>query len=175
MKATILRYGFYAAISLIIFSFLTWLILGSDYNYELQEVFGYAGMIVALSFVYFGIRHYRNNVNNGHLSFRQGMNLGLMISLIPAIAFGLFDILYVTVLNPGFLDRYYLHIQEEMKRSLSAVEYQAKVREMESEKAMFENPAIQFLVMTLTVFLIGIIVTVISTLILRRKKSQETA
>jgi hypothetical protein len=38
---------------------------------------------------------------------------------------------------------------------------------------MFSNPLIQFGVMFLTVFLIGVIITVISALILRRKAHKQ--
>jgi hypothetical protein len=176
MKQTILRYGLYSAVFIILFFLGTWMIFGSDeQNFTLQEVLGYAGMILALCFVFFGIRHYRNQVNGGNLSFSEGMKLGLMISLIPALAFGVFDVFYVLYLNPEFMEQYYGHMQQQMQQKMSSADYQAWLKNMESEKEMFNNPAFQFLIMALTVFIIGVIITVISTLILKRKNYRVDA
>jgi hypothetical protein len=172
MKQTILRYGLYSSAFIILFFLGTWMIFGSDEeNYALQEVLGYAGIILALSFVFVGIRYYRNEVNGGNLSFGEGMKLGLMTSLIPALAFGIFDVLYVLYLNPEFMDKYYGRMQQQMQQKMSAADYQAWLKQMESEKELFNNPAFQFLIMALTVFIIGVIITVISTLVLKRKNN----
>ena len=170
MKKTVLRYGLYSALFIVLFFLISWMVFGSNENFALQEIFGYAGIVLALSFVFFGVLHFRNNVNGGSLSFGEGMKVGVMISLIPALAFGLFDVVYVLWLEPEFMDKYYAHMQREMQQTLSPADYQARLKEMESEKALFNSPAVQFVVMFLTVFIVGIIITVISTLILKRKR-----
>jgi hypothetical protein len=170
MKKTVLRYGLFSAAFIVLFFFISWMVFGSNENFTLQEIFGYAGIVLALSFVFFGMLHFRNNVNGGSLSFGEGMKLGLLITLIPAIAFGLFNVVYVLWLDPEFMDKYYAHMQSEMQKSLSAADYQEKLKQMESEKELFNNPAVQFVVMFLTVFIVGVIITVISTLILKRRK-----
>jgi flagellar biosynthesis protein FlhB len=96
------------------------------------------------------------------------MKVGVLIVLIPALAFGVFDVLYVAVFNPDFMEKYYQHQLSQMQQSMTGEKFEAARAEMESEKAMFSNPAISFMVMFLSVFVIGVIITVISSLILRR-------
>jgi hypothetical protein len=48
-------------------------------------------MLLAMVFVFLGIRHFRDHENEGMLTFGQGLKIGVLIVLIPAVAFGLFD------------------------------------------------------------------------------------
>ncbi|MGZ5220018.1 MAG: DUF4199 domain-containing protein [Chitinophagaceae bacterium] len=106
MKLTIIRYGIYAASAIVILSAIHFFILLPNSSYETAEIAGYLTMILSMIFVFAGIRHYRDNVNDGYLSFTQGLKVGALIVLIPAVAFALFDILYTKVLNPSWGDAY---------------------------------------------------------------------
>ena len=168
MKKVVLKYGFRSAIAMIILFLIQWLLL-ADLDFGTSEVLGYISMIVSLSFVYFGLKYYRDNVNDNKLSFGQGLKIGVLIILIPSLAFGLLDILYVTIINPDFLDAYYSQMVADMKTKLPPAEFEVKLASLESEKEMFANPLIQFVVMGITVFMVGFIMTIISTLLLQRK------
>ncbi|HEY0680038.1 MAG TPA: DUF4199 domain-containing protein [Chitinophagaceae bacterium] len=179
MKKTVLRYGLLSSLVIVILFFLAWLFFGSDNNYASQEIVGYASIIVALLFVFFGIKHYRDHENEGKLSFGQGMKLGVLIVLIPSIAFGLFNVFYVLVLDPQFVEKYYQSQLDTMQKTLSAADFEIQRSKMESQRALFGNPAVNFILMFLTVFIMGVIVTVISSLILKRNpqpgRTGETA
>lgn len=176
MKKTVLRYGLYASAMIIVIFLVTWLTLNqSGSNYELQEIIGYTGIVLSLSFVFFGIRHYQDHINNGTLTFGQGLKTGLLIVLIPALAFGLFDVLYVSFADPEFLDKYTAYQLEKLKASLPAASYEVEAAKLKEEMKMFSNPAIQFVAMFLTVFMIGVIITVISALVLRRNPATSAA
>lgn len=171
MKKVALKYGFRSTVAIVVIFLILWLFL-SDLDFGTQEVLGYVSMIVSLSFVYFGLKYYRDNENGNQLTFGQGLKLGLLIVLIPSIAFGLFDVVYTEVINPDFMEDYYSHTVENMKANLPASEFEVKLAEMETQKEMFGNPLFQFVVMGMTVFLVGFIMTVISSLILQRKGAQ---
>ena len=147
----------------------TFLIFRGNERWELQEVVGYTTIILSLLFVYFGIRHWRDNYNSGQLSFGQGLKLGTLITMFPSVAFGLFSWLEMSVLDPEFSNRYYAHYVQKIKASTPPGELQAGLEKLEAEKEMFASPLAQFGFMFLTVFFIGIIITVISSLILQRK------
>jgi Protein of unknown function (DUF4199) len=116
------------------------------------------------------MRQYRDKWNNGQLSFGQGLKVGILIVLIPSVAFGLFDLLYTEVLHPGWVDEYYAKYIERIKASTPPSQLEAALRKANNQKEMFSNPLIQFLLMSATVFIIGLIVTIISALTLRRRK-----
>ena len=167
MKNTVLRYGIYGAVTIVILFLLSWYI--GDLDFATQEVLGYASMIVSLSFVFFGIKHFRDKVNDGVLSFGKGLMVGVLISLITALAFGILDVIYIKFINPDFQTEYYEAILTDLKASLPAEEFEIKRQEMESQRALFSNTFFSFLIMSMTVFVIGFIISLISALLLQRK------
>ena len=170
MKSTVYRYGIYATLTIIVLSYVVFFLL-KNIDQSMQEVAGYLTMLLAMIFIFLGIRHFRDRVNGGYLSFGQGLKIGVLIVLIPAVAFGLFDILYTEVLNPTWKEDYYSKYIEGLRKSVAADKLDAAIRKAEKEKEMFSNPVFQFLLMGGTVFIIGFIVTIISSLTLRRSKT----
>jgi hypothetical protein len=169
MKSTIYRYGIYATLTIVGLSWGVFFLL-KNIGQGLQEAAGYLSILLAMIFIFFGIRHFRDRINGGYLSFGQGLKVGVLIVLIPAVAFGLFDILYTEVLNPTWKDDYYSKYIDDLRKSVAADKLDAAIKKAEKEKEMFSNPLFQFLLMGGTVFIIGFIVTIISSLTLRRNK-----
>ncbi len=170
MKSTVLRYGIYAMLAILALSAIHFFLIFPNVSYEMAEVAGYLTMVLSMIFVFAGIRHYRDHVNNGTLSFGQGLKVGALIVLVPAVAFGLFDILYTSVLNPSWADEYIIYQIEKIKASAPAAEVEEEIKKFQRNMDMFKNPFFQFLLMTGTVYIIGLIVTIISSLALRRNK-----
>lgn len=168
MKKTVTKFGLYGAITICVLFLLSWFVF-DDLPYFSQEVLGYISMVLSLSFVFFGIKHYRDKENDGKVSFKKALVMGILISLITALAFGILDVFYTEVLNPDFMTEYYDHSVEVLKESLPPDEFEAKLAEMESQKALFSNPLFSFALMALTVFVIGFIISLLSALILQRK------
>lgn len=169
MKKTIQRFGLYGAVSICILFLLSWLV-GKNLSYSAQEIMGYASMFISLSFVFFGIRHFRDKINDGTVSFRKALLLGLGISFITALAFGILDVIYIKYINPDFTEEYYARNLEQLQESLPAAEFEVKRAAMESEKKLFMNPIMSFIIMSMTVFIIGFIISLLSAMALQRKK-----
>jgi hypothetical protein len=174
MKQVVFRYGIYAGLAIVVFTGIHFFFL-PKISWEASEIAGYLSIILSMIFVFMGIRYYRNHVNNGFLSFGQGLKIGVLIVLVPSIAFGLFDLLYTEVLNPSWGDDYYGYQIQKIKETAPADQVEAKLQKLQEQKEMFGNPVFQFLLMALTVFIIGFIVTIISSLALMRKKKTATA
>ena len=168
MKKTVLRFGAYGAITICVLFMISWFVL-DHLPMSTQEVMGYVSIVVSLSFVYFGIRHFRDKENDGKVSFKKALTIGILISLITALTFGLLDVLYTEVLNPDFMDDYYGEVVETMRANLPAAELDAQLAQLEAEREQFSNPFVSFTIMAATVFIIGCIVTLLSSLILQRK------
>lgn len=169
MKTTLIKYGLYSSLTIIVLFVIGWF-LGKalDIGYSGQELVGYTTIVVSLSFVFFGIKHFRDRENNGKVTFGKALLIGLIISLFAALAFGLVDIVY-QYLNPNFTTDYYNHHVAEFKSTLSGAELEAKLSEMEAQRELFSSKTMSFLLMSMTVFVIGFIVSLLSALILQRK------
>ncbi|MBT8236266.1 MAG: DUF4199 domain-containing protein [Bacteroidia bacterium] len=168
MKSTVKRYGLYSALTLIVLFALAW-IIGAGSDYGTQETIGYISIVVALSFVFFGIKHFRDAVNGGNVSFGMALKIGVLISLFASVAFGFLDIVY-KLINPEFTTEYYDTMVEQVKTTVPAEQLDAKLAEMESQRELFSNPILSFLLMAFTVFIIGFIISLLSSLVLQRKK-----
>lgn len=176
MKSVIFRYGIFAGLTIVVLGVISFFFLQPPkVSWAAAEVAGYLTMILAMVFVFAGIRHYRDHVNNGALSFGQGMKIGILIVLIPSVAFGLFDILFTEVIDPTWVETYYRDYIARAKASTPPDEWEAKLKQLENEKEMFSNPVFQFVVMGGTVLIIGLIATIISSLTLMRKKKTAIA
>ncbi len=169
MKPTIFRYGFYAVL-VAAGSAIIQFIIFPKCSFETQEVIGYLTILLAMIFVFMGIRHYRNHVNKGTLSFGQGLKIGVLIILVPSVFFGLFDIFYSKIINPNWQNDYVNHYAEKIRSTSSPEQAQAKLDQLHSQVEMFNNPLMQFVIMFGTVFVIGFIVTIISSLTLMKKQ-----
>lgn len=168
MKKTILRYGFYGAITICILFLVSWFLL-DGLSFSIQEVFGYVSMVLSLGFVYFGIKHFRDKENGGKVNFKKALIIGILISLITALTFGILDVFYIEVLNPNFMEEYYESVVESMKNSLPPDEFASQLAEIEAQKEQFSSPIFSFVLMAATVFVIGFIISLISAFILQRK------
>ena len=171
MKKTVVRYGIYASLLMVALSAIDFFVVAKMASYAVQEVAGYLTMLLSMIFVFIGMRYYRDTVNGGTLSFWQGIKIGLLIVIIPSVCFGLFDLLYTEVIHPGWMQEYYAKYLERIRISTPPDKLEAVLKKMNAEKEMFSNPLMQFLLMSLTVFIIGFIVTIISAISLRRNKT----
>ncbi len=168
MKTTVYRYGLRSAITICVLFLLGWT-LGKNLDFSTQEIIGYASIIVSLSFVYFGVKHFRDQVNNGEITFVQALKIGLLISLFAAVAFALLDAFYVTVINPDFANQYIEYTLGKMKLELPPDEFETQKAILENQMEQFSNPAFAAIVMFATVMIIGLIISLLSGLLLQRK------
>ena len=172
MNAKIIsRFVLYAAAFLVGTGLAIFFALGtSPDNYGIGEILGYSSITLSLVFIFFGIRQYRNEHLNGNINFGQALKVGLLIALFPAFAFGIYNIVYAEILDPEFMDNYYQYQLDAMQTTMSASEFEVAKAQMESEKDIFMNPITQFIVMFLTVWVIGLIITIISSITLIKKE-----
>src|ERR1043165_2609154 len=123
MKKIVMKYGGLSVLMLI-GTFTISLIMagGCGKDYAKQEIIGYTAMFLSMLFVYLGMRQYRDKENGGTMTYLQGLKLGILITLLPSIAFGIFNVIYVRYLDPGFTERYYNQAVQDMKAKLPPVE-----------------------------------------------------
>ncbi|NVK51954.1 MAG: DUF4199 domain-containing protein [Flavobacteriaceae bacterium] len=154
MKNTIIRYGLYGfLVGLLIFSLH--LFFGIKHlDYSTNEILGYISIFISLSFIFFGIKHYRDHINNGLISISKAIVIGLAISILVGLGIAIADYIYTKFIDPSFFSNYE---QNLIKQG----------REDEIIKMTSFSAAIFMLVL---VTIIGFIISLISALILQRKK-----
>ena len=165
MKRIVVRFGLYGALVEVVFFFISLIIAGvTKANYEVLKINCYPAIIVSLSFTYFGIRYYRDQFNNGTISFNKALGLGMLIVLIPAICFAFSDTIYDTVLDPHFYDRVEADKIRTLHQSVFGGDLNAKVATIKSQFDFYKNPIVNFAIMFITVSFFGFVIAVFSAL-----------
>ena len=174
MQRIVLRYGLASGGLLVALSAVTMpLCLSGHVNFDHMEVVGYSIMVLAFLFVFFGVKSYRDSVGAGAISFGKAFWVGLLITLITCAMYVIaWEIAYHNFF-PDFLDRYSAHVLARM-RATGATE--AAIREKTAEMArmakLYANPLFNVGITFMEVFPVGLIVTLVSAAILRRKPGQ---
>ncbi len=160
MKNYITRYGLYAGGLLVVLGILNWLLIAPN-GYKISEIFGYASMVAALMMVPAGLKYFRDQVNNGELSFGHGMKIGLGITLITSVIMWIYSALFFILQGDKFM--------EWSKEHLSAEEWEMAQAQMEAMGDVFMSPWFQGFIMFMTVFIIGLLITLVSAIIMKKQ------
>lgn len=170
MKRIVLVYG---AISGIIVSLFLVSSIGYCYasgNFEGNMVFGYASMILSFSLVFIGVKNFRDKQNKGIISFGKAFQIGLYITLIASTCYVLTWLIDYYFFIPDFMEKFSNHALETARlNGISAAEINQQSKEMETYKEMYKNPFGVILLTYLEILPVGLVVSLISALILKKK------
>ena len=170
MKKNVIVFGLIAGAIVSIFMVLGMANCIDTANFDHSMVLGYASMLIAFSFVFVGIKNFRDKHNAGMISFGKAFTTGLWITLIASTIYVLVWLVDYYYFIPDFMDKYSAHIIEQAKSSgVSAAELDEKVTEMASFKEMYKNPLMVVLFTYMEILPVGLLITLISALILKKK------
>jgi hypothetical protein len=119
------------------------------------ETYGYAAIFASLAVIFLALREQARTAGAEPPSVWRKIMLGVAVSAVAGVVFGVYNLVYTTWLNPGFMDAYYAHYVAQLPVQ-SGPEYDRMVAALEADKAMFMNPFTQFFVMASTVLAAGI-------------------
>lgn len=154
MKNTVLKYGSYGFLTGIVI-FTLHLVFGiKNLDYSTNEILGYVSIFLSLSFIFFGIKHYRDRVNDGTISLGKAIAIGVLISMLVGFGVAIADFIYTKYIDPSFFSNYEQLLKDQGKED--------EIIKMTSTTAA--------LFMLVLVTVIGFIISLISGLILQRKK-----
>jgi hypothetical protein len=170
MKKTVLVFGLIsgAIMSLMMIATLPFI---DRIGFDKGAIIGYTTMVLSFLLVFFGMRSYRDNVGGGQISFGRALAVGLLITFVSCVCYVVtWEIIYFKLM-PDFADKYSSYMVEQLKASGASQEIvRAKIEEMRQFKAMYDNPFINAAITFLEPLPIGLILTFISALIVRRKR-----
>jgi len=169
MKKTVLTFGLIGGAIMAAMMFAT-LPFMDKIGFDKGAIIGYTTMILAFMLVFFGIRSYRENVNDGRITFGRAFAVGILITVVACVCYVIaWEILYFNFM-PDFLDKYSSYVIEKARSSGASQQLiEAKLQEMKSFKEMYSNPLINAAITFTEPFPVGLIITLISAAILRKK------
>jgi hypothetical protein len=169
MKKTVLTFGLIAGaiMSLMMFSVIPFV---DKIGFDKGEIIGYTTMVLSFLLIFFGIRSYRENVGEGTISFGRAFAVGILITVIASLCYVVaWEIIYFNFMH-DFVDKYAAHMVAQVKASGATQEaIQAKLQEMKKFKQLYENPFFNAAITFTEPLPVGLLVTLISSAILRKK------
>ena len=162
MKKFVLRYGLIGGCLIVGLGLLNWFFIAQMFGYNASEIFGYLSIILALLCIPLGIKYFRDKLNDGMVSFGEGFKIGMGITFVTSIIMFFYSMLFWVLAGDDFMKwREKVLTESELKQA------QLQMAEMPD---FVLSPWFQGLVMLLTVFLIGMIINLVSSLALKNSK-----
>jgi len=173
MKKNIVIYGSIAGIFVsILMLFITNYLSHCEGNvdYDTSMLIGYASMLIALSLVFVGIRNYRNKYNGGVISFGKAFKIGLFMVLVASTIYVAAWLIAYFFFIPDFFEKYSAQMLDKLRTGgASQMEIEKQTKEMANLAVMYKNPLYNAAMTYMEILPVGLIVTLISSLILRRR------
>jgi Protein of unknown function (DUF4199) len=131
-------------------------------------VAGFSSMIIALTFVFIGVKRYRDVELGGVIRFGKALAVGFGIAAIATVLYVAAWELYLYFTNYTFMDEYTrIALEQAQKAGKSAAEVAALAKEMDGFKVLYANPLSRWAVTAMEISPVAILMPVISAALLR--------
>lgn len=143
-----------------------------EMNWDMGMVYGYATMLLAFALIFVGVKNYRDKHQGGTITFGRAFLVGLYITLIASTIYVLMWIINFRNFNPDFMDKYAAHIVEQQRAAgVPEAQIQREALEMKDFGDMYKNNVLVTALFTYVEILpVGLLVSLIAALILKRKR-----
>lgn len=172
MKQIVIRYGLIAGIIVGAGLLLSMFLFKTDIlNMDYGAVFGYTTQLIAFTAIFFGIKKFRDEVAGGEVTFGKALGIGLLIALIAGLIYCLSWEIYFQATDQQFIQEYSKMYVEKLKAGgASMAEISTAQNEMAQFADMYRNPLIRFGFTLMEIIPMGLLVSLVSAFILKRKK-----
>jgi hypothetical protein len=116
--------------------------------------FGYLVMLVAMIFIFVGVKRYRDVERGGVIAFAPALAMGLATALVAAIAYVLIWEIYLAATHYAFIDKY----------------FSGPGPEMEALRAQYRNPLLRMPQTFTEIAPAGLVVAFVSAGLLRNPR-----
>ena len=169
MKKTVWTFGLLAG-AVLSATMLATMPFSDRIGLDNMEIIGYTSIIAAFQLIFFGIRSYRDSQAGRPLSFGRAFVVGVLINIVASSCYAAtWEYIYRNI-TPDFWERYSDHVAEK-DRAAGKSEQEIKARRAKNMKyrEMARNPLVNAAFAFLEPFTVGLIVSLVSAGILRRK------
>jgi len=174
MKKTVLTFGLIGGV-MISTLMLANVSFAKQIGFDKAELVGYTVIVVSFLMVFFGIRSYRENVGNGYITFGRAFAVGALITLFTSICYVLtWEVVYFNLM-PDFITDYANYLAEKMRAEGATQQaIDSKLQEMRDFKQIYDNPLLNPLITLIEPVPVGLLITLISSLVLRKKRRDSS-
>jgi len=165
--------GTYGLLSgmVIIAIIISGLALAERVQFAGSEWFGYLVMLSALTFIFFGVKRYRDIDRGGVIGFGRALGLGIAITIVAAIAYVLVWEVYLAATNYAFIDDYVDGIRRAKQAAgLTGAALAREMAPMEAMRVDYANPLFRLPMTFVEIAPVGMLVAFVSAALLRNPR-----
>lgn len=167
LKKIALNYGLLLGLASIALSVITYVM---GVHLERPWWTSVLGILIMVVFIVYGLKAFKQD-NGGFLSLGEAIKVGLAISVIAGILGALYNVLFVTVIEPDFVTQMLEVTREQMiEQNPSMTEEQLEMGLSMSEK--FMSPGIMSAMAIIFTLFLGFIVSLIAGLIMKQNRPE---
>jgi len=138
---------------------------------ENGALIGYTTILVALTGVFLGVKHYRDKVLGGVIKFLPALGVGLGISAVASLGWVIAWEISLAVTKFDFVAVYNQMTLDQARADGASAERLAQMaKDGEAFGQMYANPAIRMGITFLEMFPIGVVIALISAALLRNSR-----
>ena len=146
-----------------------------DVSLDTRTWLGYTSMILSFSLIFAGVKNYRDNFNNGCISFGKAFQIGLLIALVGSTIYVIAWLISYYFFFPDFAEKYNTLMLKQMKAQGASQEaITREMAEMAGFFKLYENPVFNILITYSEILPVGLIISLIAAAILKRKPDKRT-
>ena len=147
------------------------LVLGPENSLFSSVWFGYLVMLVALSFVFMGVKRYRDVEKGGVIRFMPALGIGLSIAAVAALGYILVWEIYLAATDYRFMDEFLAATRRGLEaQGKSAAQVASEMAQYDWMRENYGNPLIRIPVTFIEIFPVGLIVALFSAAVLRNPR-----
>ncbi len=140
-------------------------------HFENGQWLGYTTMVIALSLIFFGIKSFRDNHSRGSISFWNGLKIGLLITLVASLIYALsWEVSYNTMKGDFIKLMGEKQIEKMKKEGATEASIIETKKQTDDFAVRYKNPVFRFTLTLLEIAPVGIVISLLSAGLLRRKE-----
>ncbi|MFQ3182669.1 MAG: MFS family permease [Polaribacter sp.] len=163
-KSLIINFGVYLGIATVLISLIAYALgMHLDPHWSVNVISG----ILFIGLIVFGIKKYKE-INNGFLSWGQGVKIGVGIAIVAALIGTIYNYLFMTFIEPDFMNQ---AMEVANQKLLDQGQTQEQIEAINKMSSAFQSPFLLAAMGIIAGAVGGFVVAAIAAAIM--KKSEE--
>ena len=169
-----LTYGFLSGLVIIV-TMITGIVFSGHESFFSSEWFGYLVMLVALTFIFVGVKRYRDVERGGVIKFLPAFLMGLAIAAAAGVAYVAVWEIYLATTGYKFMDQYIAGVMRAKQAAgVSGAALAEEMARLEAMRVHYANPLFRIPMTFMEIFPVGLLVSLVSALLLRNPRILPT-
>jgi len=160
-----LKWGLISAVISILYSVIQ-IVLGKYQDPDLNTLNIIFGLVVGVGILIYALKEFRT-LNNGYLSYGEGLGVGTLTSGVSGVVAGLFSFVYLKFIDPSSLGKVMAQARDKWEEQGLSEE---QIEQAEKFGSMFTSPGAIFVFSVFFALLFGFILSLIIAAVMRREK-----